>query len=111
MSFTQMHPSIAQKILEEIQEHGHIAKRMHKIVYLSEVHPNPENLDEVAVVKVEMVDFASDLEAFLADFREHVPPLYPVLVIISIGPLQPDIAEDDLLVPMVRVSGPVAVPN
>lgn len=111
MSFTQMHPQVAQKILEEIAEHGHIAKRLHKIVYLSEVHPNPENLDEVAVVKVEMVELASDLEAFRLDFLEHVPVLYPVLLIISIGPFQPDIGEEDWLVPMVRVSGPVGVPN
>lgn len=110
-TFEQIHPVMAQQLLDQIQQQGEMAKQLYRIIYMSQVHPNDQDLSEVALVKVTLHHMASSMDKFYDIFMANVPSLYPVLFVIAIAPVSPDIPEDGFLEVTTAITGPRSLEN
>lgn len=72
-------------------------RELHRILYISKVHPDDNDLNVTAMVKCTVHLFAVDAAEAYALFSNNVPEDYPVFMLISVSPAQPGVPEDSLL--------------
>lgn len=72
-------------------------RELHRIMYISEVHPDDSDLSATAMVKCTVHLFAVDAAEAYALFSNNVPENYPVFMLVSCAPVQPGIPEDSML--------------
>lgn len=90
----QLPPQLAMMFDQKHEEH---AQELHRIIYISRVHPDPSDLNAVVMVKVTVHLFALDAAEAYAVFSNNVPEDYPVFMMIQCGPVQPGVGEESML--------------
>ena len=91
----QQLPAQAALAIEQRIDDGD--RQLYRVMYISKVHPNDADLNMVAMVQCMLHLWATDAADAYALFSNNVPEHYPVFVLISVAPVNPDIPEDSLL--------------
>lgn len=81
-------------------------EQLYRVIYISKVHPDDGDLNKVAMAQCTLHLFATDAAHAYALFSNNVPEHYPVFVLVSVGPVSPDVPRDSMLE---IVRGPRAV--
>lgn len=96
-------PQVAMMLDQKIEDGD---RQLYRVSYISRVHPDDTDLNKVAMLQCAVHLFALEMRDAYEMFSANVPENYPVTLLISIQPVQPDIPEDSMLE---IVRGPRAV--
>lgn len=87
-------PQVAMMIDQKIEDDH---KQLYRVVYISRVHPDDSDLNKVAMLRCVVHLFAFDGAEAYQVFSNNVPENYPVTLLVTVGPVEPEIPEDSML--------------
>lgn len=90
-SVEQLHPALAQQLIDEGK-----SKELYRLVWLSRVYPDDADAGKCIVVKCTGHLFATDANEAYQLFSNNVPEDYPVWYLMMIGTVQ-GVEEDSML--------------
>lgn len=93
-SVEQLHPNIVAGIEAKLADED---RQLYRILYFSRVHPDDTDLARYTIVKCTIHLFAIDANEAISLFSNNVPDDYPVLIVVSVMPVSPDIPEDSMI--------------
>lgn len=93
-SVQQLPAQVALAIEQRVEDGD---RQLYRVMYISKVHPDERDLNAIAMVQCTLHLWALDAADAYALFSNNVPEHYPVFVLISIAPVNPDIPFDSML--------------